>query len=91
MDNCQKCNVSFKGEKIPDDMAKNYAGDGYWRRDIGIDGGYLGIYDGIVALQCPDCGHEFPRDESKWALEMFSKYIKVTKAITEFVERARNG
>lgn len=33
---------------------------------IGIDGGYMGIYDGIVAFRCPDCGHECPRNKSEW-------------------------
>lgn len=51
---------------------------------IGIDGGYAGIYDGIVAIRCTKCQCEFPRCDSPWALEMFEKYqkhcgIKVTK------------
>jgi hypothetical protein len=75
MDNCPKCKVSWIGEKIPDDIVHHYSGDGYWRREIGIDGGRMGIYDGIVAIQCPDCKEEFPRNTSSWALEMFDKYI----------------
>lgn len=73
MDNCPKCNVSWIGKKIPKSMAKDYSVT-HWRREIGIDGGYIGIYDGVVAIKCPDCGEEFPRNESNWALDMFKKY-----------------
>jgi hypothetical protein len=73
MDNCPKCNVSFIGEEIPDENKKYYSGT-HWRRDIGIDGGYVGIYDGIVALKCPDCSHEFPRSNHPMDIEMFNKY-----------------
>ena len=73
MNNCPKCKVSWIGEPIPDDIKEHYSGT-HWRREIGIDGGYMGIYDGIVALKCPDCKEEFPRGNSKWALELFEKY-----------------
>ena len=53
MDNCPKCNSSWIGDKIPDDLAEHYTAT-HWRREIGIDGGLMGIYDGIVALRCPD-------------------------------------
>ena len=72
-DNCPSCGAEFIGDPIPKDIAKHYAGT-HWRRDIAIDGGYMGIYDGCVAMRCPDCGHEFPRDDSKWALDLFNKY-----------------
>lgn len=70
---CPKCKVSLLGEPIPDDIKENYGGTHY-KREIGIDGGYMGIYDGIVAYQCPDCKECFPRGLSSWALEMFEKY-----------------
>jgi len=76
MDNCPKCNSSWIGDKIPDDLAEHYTAT-HWRREIGIDGGLMGIYDGIVALRCPDCGEDFPRNESMWALEMFRKYKNI--------------
>jgi len=79
MDNCPKCNASWIGGKIPDDIAHHYDGT-HWRREIGIDGGYMGIYDGIVAYRCPDCGEEFPRSNAPWALEIFEKYKELTKA-----------
>ena len=88
-DNCPNCNISFIGDKIPDDINQPYTSfdgeicypygppeDVYWRKEIGIDGGYIGIYDGIVAFQCPECKHEFPRAETSWSLEMFNKYMK---------------
>lgn len=73
MDNCPKCNTSFIGGPIPEDIAHHYS-DTHWKREIGIDGGAMGVYDGIVAYHCPDCGHEFPRNDSKWALELFNEY-----------------
>lgn len=73
-DNCPNCGVSFLGGPIPKESLEFYGGATHWRREIGIDGGYMGIYDGIVAWQCPDCKHEFPRGDSSWALELFAKY-----------------
>ena len=76
MDNCPKCNANFIGDPIPADMVDSYAGT-HWRREIGIDGEYMGIYDGIVAYQCPDCKEYLPRGTSSWALEMFDKFMGV--------------
>jgi predicted RNA-binding Zn-ribbon protein involved in translation (DUF1610 family) len=73
MDNCPNCKSSWVGEEIPEDIRSNYYGT-HWRREIGIDGGYIGVYDGVVAIRCPDCGEEFPRGSSKLALELFEKY-----------------
>ena len=80
MDNCPKCHSSWIGEKIPEDIANHYSGT-HWKREIGIDGGFIGVYDGIVALKCPDCSEEFPRNESNRALEMFDRYKKVRKEL----------
>ena len=41
---------------------------------VAYDGGRMGIYDGVVALRCLDCKHSYPRDDSKWALEVFKKF-----------------
>jgi predicted RNA-binding Zn-ribbon protein involved in translation (DUF1610 family) len=71
--NCPKCGVSWLGDPIPKEHEHSYSGTHYLRY-IGIDGGYMGIYDGIVAIRCPDCGEDFPRANTGWALEMFSKY-----------------
>jgi hypothetical protein len=76
MDNCPVCKSSFIGEKIPDDIKHHYVGT-HWRKEIAIDGGFLGIYDGTVAVRCPECESEFPRDESKWALDIFLKYKSI--------------
>lgn len=77
-DNCPKCNVSFQGEPIPKDIAEHYSGT-HWRREIGIDGGYIGIYDGVVAYMCPDCKHLFPRSNCNWGKSLFDKYMKYRK------------
>lgn len=73
MDNCPNCKVSFIGDIIPESIARHYSGT-HWRREIAIDGGFMGVYDGTVAYRCPDCGHEYPRDNSDWALEIFNRY-----------------
>jgi hypothetical protein len=76
MNNCPKCNASWIGDKIPDDIAEHYSGT-HWRREIGIDGGYVGIYDGLVAIRCPDCGEEFPVSDHVVHLELYNKYNKM--------------
>lgn len=73
VDSCPNCKTSWIGEPIPKEIAHNYYGT-HWRREIGIDGGLIGIYDGIVAIRCPDCNSEFPRNDTSWAKEMFEKY-----------------
>lgn len=71
---CPNCNVDLEGGLIFDtfmgkyndeakalEVAANYGAtktEGRWSRDIGI---YNMNYDRIVAHQCPDCGHEWPR------------------------------
>ena len=77
MDNCPKCNTNWVGDEIPEDIVSSCAGT-HWKREIGIDGGFLGIYDGIVAVQCPDCKETMPRNNSSWALEMYNYYKKIT-------------
>lgn len=76
MDNCPKCNISLIGGEIPKEIAHYYT-DTYWRRETGIDGGMMGLYDGIVAFRCPDCGHEWPRDKSEWAKGLFLSYLEI--------------
>ena len=75
-DNCPKCSSNWIGELIPQDIAHNYVGT-HWKREVGIDGGYLDIYDGIVAWRCPDCGQYSPRSNSKMCLSMFDKFMKI--------------
>ena len=68
---CPNCEVSWIGEEIP----KEYCHTGtYYGREIGIDGEQLGIYDGLVAIRCPDCGAEFPVSSDLVHLELFRKY-----------------
>lgn len=78
MDNCPKCKANWLGEEIPKDIQEHYSGT-HWKREIAIDGGFSGIYDGTVAIQCPDCGEEFPRNNSTWALDLFNKYKGLIK------------
>jgi protein-disulfide isomerase len=76
MNNCPHCNINLIDKPIPQEyIDKGYYGNNtHYKREIGIDGSYLGIYDGIVAFQCPDCKKTWPRDNSKWAMDLYSKY-----------------
>jgi len=76
MENCPKCKVSWIGDKIPDNIAHHYSGT-HWQREIGIDGGYMGIYDGIVAYRCPDCNEYFPVSEDSFHKEVFTKFLDI--------------
>lgn len=77
-DKCPHCNVSLLGDPIPKNSLKCY-NTTHWRREIGIDGGYIGIYDGIVAYKCPDCEKYFPRDQSDWAQKLFNEFMEKIK------------
>lgn len=78
MDNCPKCNSSWIGDPIPEDIRHHYSGT-HWKREIGIDGGYMGIYDGIVAYKCPDCEEYVPVSDRPWAIEMYNKFMGMVK------------
>ncbi len=79
MDACPKCKSSWVGGEIPEGLREHYSPPYVWKREIGIDGGMVGIYDGIVAWMCPDCKEVMPRNSSPWALELFEAYKKVKK------------
>lgn len=79
MDNCPKCNANWVGGEIPEDIREHYSPPYVWKREIGIDGGFAGIYDGVVAYMCPDCKEYVPRAQTPWALEMFDKFMKLEK------------
>lgn len=76
--NCPHCNTNLLDKPIPQEyIDKGYYGSKditFFKREIGIDGGYIGIYDGIVAFMCPDCKETWPVDSSKWAMDVYSKY-----------------
>lgn len=78
MKQCPSCKSSWVGDKIPEESRHLYASD-YFGREIGIDGGFMGIYDGIVAIACPDCGEQFPKNDSEWAKELFNKFTESKK------------
>lgn len=71
--NCPGCQSNWIGSPIPEKDQHLY-GATHFQRQIGIDGGMIGVYDGIVAHRCPDCGEDFPRNDSGWAMEMFESY-----------------
>jgi len=73
-DTCPHCKVSWQGDPIPADIVHHYAGTHY-DREIGIDGGLLGLYDGTVAWLCPDCKKTSPRSEEPWGRELYEKYL----------------
>jgi|GEM_PF-3104491 hypothetical protein len=76
MSNCPVCKVSWIGEEIPLDIREHYSPPYHWYRQIGIDGGLLGIYDGVVAYQCPDCKAYVPVSESSSAKNLFSEFMR---------------
>lgn len=80
MKNCPSCKSSWIGEPIPEDIREYYSGT-HWERQIAIDGCYLGIYDGTVAVRCPDCKEEFPVANTKWALGVFNKYKEILNEV----------
>lgn len=84
MKNCPKCKADFRGKGIPAKDRDLFGDKTHFSRLIGIDGGRLGIYDGILAYRCPDCCHEFPRGDSGWALELFDKYNNSKKRDPDF-------
>jgi len=71
---CPKCGADWDGQEIPEDSREFYSGTKFGRQ-IGVDGGELGIYDGIVAWKCPDCSDYVPRGSDGWAMEMFEKFM----------------
>jgi len=63
---CPHCGANWDDEQI---------GDVVYGRQIGIDGGRVGLYDGIVAWMCPDCEKYSPVNESPFSLEIFYKFL----------------
>ena len=46
----------LRGGKLPEkDLGYYGEGTTHYSRMIGIDGGYPGIYDGVIAWTCPEC------------------------------------
>lgn len=91
--NCPHCGVSWIGGLIPEDIRHHYSTD-RWERQIGIDGGYMAVYDGIVAHRCPDCGEESPVNDSAWARDLFEKYqraIATDNKMQEVAARNKDG
>ena len=63
-DTCPINHCDLRGEPIKQEyIDAGYYGEGvtHYSRMVGVDGGYLGIYDGVIAWHCPDCGAYWPR------------------------------
>ena len=71
---CPHCGANWDGADIPKESQQYYGGSTKFGRQIGIDGGYMGIYDGVVAWECPDCNKFSPRGDSEWAMELFERF-----------------
>lgn len=74
--NCPHCDENLIHSKIPDDRKHLYSSE-YFYNTIGIDGSHIGVYDGIVAWRCPDCGHEWARGNDDFWVCVFEKYRKL--------------
>lgn len=57
-DNCPHCNVSWLGEKIPEQDREKFGNATHFKREIGI---YSLRRDMTIAWKCPDCGTYFDR------------------------------
>ena len=68
-DTCPLCKADLRGAEIPEAGRHYYGGAStHYSRIIGIDGGRDGIYDGVIAWTCPDCGgwwHRFPEGDRR--------------------------
>ena len=63
-DICPINGCDLQGDPIPQEyIDAGYYAEGvtHYSRMIGIDGGRVGIYDGVIAWGCPDCGAYWPR------------------------------
>lgn len=54
--NCPKCNSSWDGGEIPENIREHYSPPFKWSRVMGL---YSQERDITVAYKCPDCGEEF--------------------------------
>lgn len=65
----------LQGDPIPQEyIDKGYYAEGttHYSRMIGVDGGWSGIYDGVIYWLCPDCGvrwHRFPEGTGDKSIE----------------------
>jgi len=73
----------LRGNEIPEENRHYYQeGTTHYSRMIGIDGGRLGIYDGVIAWTCPDCGIIWNRFSDK----NDRRYLEAEKFIKEVVD-----
>lgn len=43
---------------------------------VHIDGGFIGVYDGVVAIRCLSCNNYFPREDNDWAENLFERFME---------------
>lgn len=53
---CPSCEVSLRGQPIPEQYHDFYSAPFFYYRVIGLSDG-----DSVYAWRCPDCGHTWPR------------------------------
>lgn len=59
---CPHCRVGLSGDMIPVDDRHHYGHKVHFSRVIGVGDG-----DSIGYWKCPDCGHEWERNDSAFA------------------------
>lgn len=62
---CPHCGVSLRGEPIPAKSRKHYGEQTHYSRTIGME--VMGVYDGVLYWQCPDCGGTWHRWPEKFS------------------------
>lgn len=55
---CPSCKSDLDGGPIPEDLRKHYSPPYRWGREVGLSDG-----DSVFAWKCPDCGHQWNRQE----------------------------
>jgi transposase-like protein len=64
MDNCPKCNSSWIGDPIPENIREHYSPPYCWKREIGISWN-----DRVQQWMCPDCNTKFSRWTNEEVIE----------------------
>jgi Zn-finger nucleic acid-binding protein len=74
---CPHCQVNLQGAAIAEDSRKFYLkSTTHYSRTIGVQ--VLGVYDGVLFWQCPDCGGRWNRwtPEHGRRYEIAEEYIR---------------
>jgi hypothetical protein len=60
---CPACNADFDGGPIPENIREHYSPPYRWSRRVGLSDG-----DRIFAWRCPDCEHQWPRQDARYSI-----------------------